>query len=340
MREEMSKDKLIPNLRFPELFNDVCHIIDGTRSRLATTVNAEVCLMNWNIGKRIKEDVLYNQRAEYGKEIVKSLSVKLTERYGTGWGYEKLKHCVRSAYLFSEDEIRYAVRTELTWTHLRSLMAIEDELKRKFYLEMARIEHWDTRTLDHKIDGMLYERTALSKKPEELIKQELHQIQVTNTLTPDVVFRSSYFLDILGLADMYSEKDLEEAILINLQAFIKEMGNDFAFLDRQKRITVDAIDYRIDLLFFHRGLKRLVAIDLKLGKFKPEHEGQMLLYLRYLNKNERKDGEESPIGLIMCSEGNTEHIEYYTQLPEKKLLSEKLHKAIAIARENHNQTNE
>lgn len=168
----------------PLLFSDVCNIIDSSRQRLATTVNAEVCIMNWNIGKRIKEEVLYNQRAEYGKEIVKNLSIKLTERYGTGWGYEKLKHCVRSAYLFSEDEIRYAVRTQLTWTHLRSLMAIEDELKRKFYLEMARIEHWDTRTLDHKIDGLLYERTALSRKPEELIKQELQQIESTNSL-PD-----------------------------------------------------------------------------------------------------------------------------------------------------------
>jgi len=333
----------------PELYSYVCQIIDVTRFRIATTVNAEVCLMNWNIGKRIKEDVLYNQRAEYGKEIIKNLSSKLTEHYGKGWSIYKLQHCVRSAYTFSEEEIVYAVRTQLTWTHLRSLMAIEDELKRKFYLEMARIEHWDTRTLDQKIDGMLYERTALSRKPEELIKQELEQIQTTNSLSPDVVFRSSYFLDALGLADMYSEKELEDAILIYLQAFIKEMGNDFAFLDRQKRITVDAVDYRIDLLFFHRGLKRLVAIDLKLGKFKPEHEGQMLLYLRYLNKNERKDGEESPIGLILCSEGNTEHIEYlmleesnikvaqyYTQLPDKKLLSEKLHKAIAIARENQN----
>ena len=239
------------------------------------------------------------------------------------------------------------MRTQLTWTHLRSLMAIDDDLKRSFYLEMIRIEHWDTRTLDHKIDSLFYERTALSRKPEVLIEQEIKQIQSTNTLTPDAVFRSSYFLDVLGLADTYSEKDLEDAILLNLQSFIKEMGNDFAFLDRQKRITVDAVDYRIDLLFFHRGLKRLVAIDLKLGKFKPEHEGQMLLYLRYLNKNERKEGEESPIGLILCSEGNTEHIEYlmleesdikvaqyFTQLPDKKLLSEKLHKAIAVAREN------
>lgn len=336
------------NQHTPQLFKDVCQIIEGTRSRLATTVNAEVCLMNWHVGKRIKEDVLYNKRAEYGKEIIKHLADKLTAQYGKGWSAYKLQHCVRSAYTFSEDEIVYAVRTQLTWTHLRSLMSIDDELKRSFYMEMVRIERWDTRTLDEKIDGMLYERTALSRKPEELIKQELKQIQQTNLLTPDAVFRSSYFLDTLGLADTYSERELEDAILVNLQSFIKEMGSDFAFLDRQKRITVDAVDYRIDLLFFHRGLKRLVAIDLKLGKFKPEYEGQMLLYLRYLNKNDRKEGEESPIGLILCSQGNTEHIEYlmledgkikvaqyYTQLPDKKSLSEKLHKAIAIAKENY-----
>lgn len=333
----------------PELYDDVCQIIDITRSRLATTINAEVCLLNWSIGVRIKNETLNNQRADYGKQVMKKLSVLLTERYGKGWGYEKLKHCVRSAYLFSEEEIRYAVRTQLTWTHLRSLMSIEDTLKRKFYIEMVRVENWDTRTLDQKIDQMLYERTALSQKPEELIKQELAQIERTNSLTPDVVFRSSYFLDALGLADTYSENELEDAILVNLQSFLREMGTDFAFLDRQKRITIDAIDYKIDLLFFHRGLKRLVVIDLKLGKFKPEHEGQMLLYLRYLNKNERKEGEESPIGLILCSEGNTEHIEYlmleesnikvaqyFTVLPDKKILSEKLHKAIAIAKENQN----
>lgn len=330
------------------LFADVCNIIDGARHKIATTVNAEVCFMNWHIGKRIKEDVLYNQRAEYGKEIIKTLAESLTFRYGKGWSIYKLQHCVRSAYIFTEDEILYAVRTQLTWTHLRSLMSMEDELKRNFYMQMTRIERWDTRTLDDKIDQMFYERTALSRKPEELIKQELQQIKESNTLSPDVVFRSSYFLETLGLVDTYSEKDLEDAILINLQSFLKEMGNDFAFLDRQKRITVDAVDYYIDLLFFHRGLRRLVAIELKLGRFKPEHEGQMLLYLRYLNKNERKEGEDAPIGLILCSEGNTEHIEYlmledgnikvaqyFTQLPDKKILSEKLHRAIAIARENY-----
>lgn len=331
-----------------QLYGDICHIIEGSRQRLATSVNAEICLMHWQIGKRIKEDVLYNKRAEYGMQIIKNLSGKLALQFGKGWGYEKLKHCVRSAYLFSEEDIRYAVRTQLTWTHIRSLMSIDDKLKRDFYMEMIRIEHWDTRTLDLKIDGMLYERTALSRKPEVLIQTELEQIKSTNTLTPDAVFRSSYFLDAIGLTEVYSEKELEDAILINLQTFIKEMGTDFAFLDRQRRITIDTTDYYIDLLFYHRSLRRLVAIDLKLGKFKPEHEGQMLLYLRYLNKNERKEGEESPIGLVLCSEGNTEHIEYlmleesnikvaqyYTQLPDKNMLSEKLHRAIAIAREHY-----
>ena len=189
----------------PILFNDVCQIIEGTRNRLATTVNAEVCLLHWNIGNRIKEDVLYNKRAEYGKEIVKKLAVQLTEKYGKGWSFYKLQHCVRSAYTFNEDEIMYAVRTQLSWTHLRSLMSLDNALKRNFYMEMARIEHWDTRTLDEKIDSMFYERTALSRKPENLIMQELEKIKATNVLSPDAVFRSSYFLDTLGLADTYSK---------------------------------------------------------------------------------------------------------------------------------------
>ncbi len=330
------------------LFEDVCSIINAARNRVAVYVNSEVCLTKWYVGKRIKEDVLYNQRAEYGKQIVKNLAARLTEIYGSGWSDRSLLHCIRAAYTFTEDEIVYAVRRQFSWTHIRSLMFIDDPLKRQFYMEMCRVEHWDTRTLDAKIDSQLYERTAISRKPEEVIKRELTDLKDTNILNPDLVFRSSYFLDMLGLPDVFSEKDLESAIVSQMQDFICEMGTDFAFLGRQKRITVDAVDYYIDLLFYHRSLHRLVAIDLKLGKFKPEHEGQMRLYLRYLDKNERKDGEESPIGLILCSEGNTEHIEYlmldennpikvaqyYTQLPDKQLLAEKLQRAIAIAKEH------
>jgi hypothetical protein len=144
-------NKSLPESRAEgKLYSDVCSLIENVRYRIATTANAEICLMNWQIGKRIKEDILYNRRAEYGKQVVKNLSIRLVERYRQGWGYEKLKHCVRSAYLFSEDKIRYAVSTQLTWTHLRSLMSIDDELKRSFYMEMSRLEHWDTRTLSEK----------------------------------------------------------------------------------------------------------------------------------------------------------------------------------------------
>lgn len=331
------------------LYADVCHIIDETRTRVAVYVNAEVCMTNWQVGKRIKEDVLYNKRAEYGKQVLKNLSARLTERYGKGWSYSTLQHCVRAAYAFTESEIVSAVRTQFSWTHLRSLMSISDPLARQFYMQMCHYEHWDTRTLDQKIDSQLYERTAISRRPEDVIRQTLTESEEKNTLVPDLVFRSSYFLDALGLPDVFSEKDLEGAIIAQMQEFLSEMGTDFAFLARQKRITVDATDYYIDLLFYHRGLRRLVAIDLKLGKFKPEHERQMRLYLRYLNQNERRKGEESPIGLILCSEGNTEHIEYlmldeqspikvaqyYTQLPDKKILAEKLQRAIAIAKEHY-----
>ena len=345
----MSDIPYIEPIQEKALYEDVCQIIDGARGRIATYVNTEVCLTNWYVGKRIKEDVLVNKRAEYGKQVLKNLSVKLTERYGAGWSVYKLQHCVRSAYTFSEQEILYATRTQLSWTHLRTLMGIKDHLERQFYAQMCSAEHWDTRTLDQKIDQQLFQRTAISRKPEEVIKQELDTAKETNQLLPDMVFRSSYFLDMLNLPDVFSEKDLESAIITQVEDFIRELGSDFTFVARQKRITVDATDYYLDLLFFHRELRRLVAIDLKLGKFKPEHEGQMLLYLRYLNKNERKEWEDSPIGLILCSEGNTEHIEYlmlveespikvaqyYTKLPDKKLLSEKLRKAIAIAREHY-----
>lgn len=226
-------------------------------------------------------------------------------------------------------------------------MAVSDNLARQFYMEMCNIERWSTRTLEEKIDEQLYERTAISRRPEEVIKQELQKVRETHAVVPDLVFRSSYFLDMLGLPDMFSEEELETAVLNQVEEFMHELGSDFTLVERQKRITVDAVDYKMDLVFFHRTLRRFVVVDLKLGKFKPSYEGQMLLYLRYLNKNERHDWEESPIGIILCSEGNTEHIEYlmldesspikvaqyYTQLPDKKVLAERLQRAIAIAKE-------
>lgn len=159
--------EIAPNLE-NKLYDDVCNIIEQARYRVAVYVNSEASMMNWNVGKRIKEDVLLNKRADYGEQVLKRLAQRLRVKYGSGWGYQKLQHCVRAAYTFSEEEIMYAVRTQLSWTHLRSLMAVPNALARQFYMEMCRIEHWSTRTLDEKIDAQLFERTAISRKPDDI----------------------------------------------------------------------------------------------------------------------------------------------------------------------------
>ncbi len=256
------------------LFDDVSHLIEETKTNIAVSVNSSVNELFWQIGKRIKEELLQNQKPEYGKQIVENLSQSLGMQY-----------------------------------------------------------------------GKTYERTAISKKPEETIKHDLELLKNEQQLSADLIFRDPYLLDFLGLSDKYSEKDLESAILAELQRFISEMGQDFAFLARQKRITIDNRDYYIDLLFYHRRLKCLVVIDLKIGEFEAGYKGSMELYLRYLEKYDMVEGENLPIGLILCAGKNEEHIEllqldksnirvaeYLTQLPSKELLQAKLHQSIEIAR--------
>jgi predicted nuclease of restriction endonuclease-like (RecB) superfamily len=328
------------------LFNEIRSLIEQTRSRVATTVNSALVLMNWHIGKRISDEVLKNKRAEYGKEIVASLSRQLTEEYGKGFTRDNLFRMVQFAEIYPETEIVASLTRQLTWTHIVEILPIKDQLKRDFYAEMCRIERWNVRTLRSKIQGMLFERTAISRKPEETIKNEIAELRDEDKLTPDLVFRDTYFLDFLGLSDTFSEKDLENAILRELEMFLLELGVGFAFVARQKRITVDGDDFHIDLLLYHRELRRLVVIELKLGKFMPADFGQTEFYLRWLDKYERKPWEESPIGLILCSEQSNERVEllaldkhdikvadYWTQLPDKKLLERKLHEAVIMARE-------
>jgi predicted nuclease of restriction endonuclease-like (RecB) superfamily len=239
------------------LFDTIATLIKESRHRVSVTVNSELALLYWHIGKTIKKEVLKEKRAEYGKQIIEELSAKLTEFFGKGWGEKHLNHCLRSAVTFSEDEILYAVRRQLSWTHLRTIMYIENEIQREFYIELCIQERWSSRLLQERIGSMLYERTAISKKPAETIKQ-----------------------------------------------------------------------------------------DLKLDKFKASYKGQMELYLRWLEKYESVEGENSPIGLILCTDTNKEHIEllrlkesnikvatYYTALPPMELLQEKFHQAVKIARE-------
>ncbi|MGM9508881.1 PDDEXK nuclease domain-containing protein [Larkinella sp. GY13] len=331
---------------FPDntLLDDLRSLVDQSRRRVATVINAEITQLYWAMGKRILETVLAEGRADYGKQVIRMLSKQLTVEFGKGFSLTNLTNSVELARQFPELAIIQTLSEQLTWSHLITLIYIKDALKRNFYMEICRLERWSVRTLKEKIDGMLYERTAISRKPEETIRQDLQQLRDENRISPDLIFRDPYVLDFLGLENTYSELELEDAILSELERFIGELGSDFAFLARQKRLVIDGEDYRIDLLFYHRRLRRLVAIDLKLGRFKAAYKGQMELYLNWLRKYEVLEGEESPIGLILCAEKSTEHIElmeldksdirvaeYLTNQLPKAVLQQKLHQAIEQA---------
>ncbi len=325
--------------------SDVRQLIEQSRQKVALAINAELTLLYWNVGMRINQDVLGNERAGYGQLVVKSLAGQLAEEYGRGWGEKQLRHCMQFAAVFPDETIVYTLCRQLTWSHLRLIIYMDDPLKRAFYLEICIHERWSVRTFRERIQSMLYERTAISRKPEQTILNDLAQLRNEQNLSPDLIFRDPYVLDFLGLADTYSEKDLETSIIVELQRFLTELGSDFAFLARQKRITIDNRDYYMDLLFFHRRLRCLVVIDLKIGEFEAAFKGQMELYLSYLDKYERVEGENVPVGLILCTGKNEEHIElmqldrsnirvadYLTALPSQEVLREKLHQAIMLAK--------
>ncbi len=278
--------------------------------------------------------------------IVNALSSQWTAEYGRGYTEKSLRHMIRFAEAFPDEVIVSALRRELSWTHFKEIIYLDNPLKRDFYAEMCRVERWSTRTLRHKIGHLLFERTAVSKKPDELIADDIAALRDEDRMTPDLVFRDPYCLDFLGLTGLYAEKDVEQAILRELEAFILEMGSDFTFVTRQKRISVDNEDYYLDLLFYHRRRRRLVAIELKLNRLRAADKGQMELYLRWLEKHDTRPGEEPPLGLILCTDKSEEHIEllqldasgirvatYLTELPPRELLEKTLHESIRRTRE-------
>jgi len=328
-----------------ELLNDIRKLIKETRSTVATTVNVGLTMLYWRIGKRINEEILKGERADYGKEILATLSQELTRDYGRGFSYSSLTRMVAFSQAFPDGQIVATLSQQLSWSHFKEILPLKDPLQREFYAAMCRAEGWSVRTLRKKIDSMLYERTAISRKPEELVKKELAELREEDRMSPDLVFRDPYVLDFLNLKDTFSERDLEAAILRELESFLLELGVGFTFIARQKRMVIDNEDHYLDLLFFHRKLRRLVAIELKLGRFKAAYKGQMELYLRWLEKHETEEGEEPPLGLILCAGGAHEQIElleldktsihvaeYLTELPPKEVLERKLRAAIETAR--------
>lgn len=300
---------LVSPILSKSLVQDLRQIIEQARGHVATTANHTLTMMYWHIGERINRDVLGNQRADYGKLIVSQ------------------------------------VATQLTWSHFIEVLSLKDELQREFYITMAASQRWGRDRLRKEIDNMLYERIAISNKSEESIKHELTQLRDENVLSPDLVFKSPYFLEFTGLKGMYSEKSLEDSLIAHLEQFIIELGNGFSFVARQKRMIIDGEDFYLDLLFYHRRLHRLIAIELKLGRFKAQYKGQMELYLRWLEANEMEQGEEPPLGLLLCTEGSEEQIEllqldksgikvaqYMTELPSREVLLRQIQKSLETAK--------
>ena len=331
------------NIRNNNLFEQIKNLIEQTKQNVAISVNSSLTMMYWEIGNKINQDILKNRRAEYGKEIVVTLSRQLQDNFGKGFDEKNLRRMMQFANAIEKQKV-VTLSRQLSWSHFLALLPLQESLKIEFYAQMSIVQNWGVRTLRERIDSMLYERTALSKQPEELIKYELDNIK-QEEFSKNMILKDPYLLDFLEINDRYLEKDLEDAILRSIEQFIFELGVGFSFIERQKRIIIDGEDFKIDLLFYNRKLKRLIAIDLKIGRFKAEYKGQMELYLKWLSKYEKEEGENEPLGIILCADKKEEQIElleleksgihvaqYLTILPPKDVLEAKLHQAIESAK--------
>ena len=331
-----------------EILIELRELVVQAKYQVASSINSTLTQLYWQIGHRINQEVLGGERADYGKQIVASLARQLTDEFGRGYSEKQLRRMMQFAEVFPDQQIVATLLRQLGWSHFTKLIPLKDPLQREFYAQMCRIESWSVRELGNRIDSMLYERTALSRRPEALIRQELQSVAQGDQISANLVLKDPYVLDFLDLTDHYLEKDLEDAILRDLEAFLLELGAGFSFIARQKRIQIDSDDFYIDLLLYNRRLHQLVAIDLKIGPFKAHYKGQMELYLRWLDRHERQPGEAPPLGIILCAEKRTEQIEllqldetgihvaeYLTELPERQLLHERLQRAIDAAQKKY-----
>lgn len=317
------------------LINELSLLIEQSQQQVVAQANSALTLLFWHIGKRINEDILQNKRAGYGKQVVFTLSAQLKEKYGRNFELGNLRRMMQFAEQFTDLQIVATLSRQLSWSHFKELIPLKSHEARLYYAKASATQAWGIRELRKQISAKTFERSSIANLQNTSNHSAIH-----NT------FKDPYFLDFLGLQNTYLEKDLEAAILRELEAFILELGKGFAFVERQKRMIIDGEDFHLDLLFYHRNLKRLVAIELKLGKFEAQHKGQMELYLKWLDKYEKTEGENSPIGLILCAESSREQIEllemhkdgimvaeYWTELPPKKQLEQKIHSILMEARE-------
>jgi predicted nuclease of restriction endonuclease-like (RecB) superfamily len=342
----MTTQKLTLSKQADALLTELRGLIESARQRVAQTANSTLTMLYWHVGLRIRNEVLREGRAEYGAQIIATLSAQLVRDYGKGFNASALTRMVKFAESFPDEAILATLSQELSWSHFIEILPLKQPLEREYYAELCRVERWSVRTLRERIGSQLYLRTAIAKQPESVVKAEINHLRAGGQMTPDLVFRDPYMLDFLGLPQGYNERDLEDAILREMERFLLELGIGFTFVARQKRISVGADDFYLDLLFYHRHLHRLVAVELKLEKFQPAHKGQMELYLRWLDKHDRAVGEEPPIGLILCAQSDTEQVEllelgtanirvaeYLAHIPDMGMLQAQLYRAVALARE-------
>jgi len=289
MQKPLTPDNLLKDLR---------HIIEQGKQQAVKQVNSALILVYWQVGKRINEDILKHERASYGKQIVAGIAAELTKQYGRSFQSRNLRRMMQFATVFPDPEIVSPLVTQLSWTHFIILLSLKSQEARMFYAQKAIEGKWSKRELSRQIERKAYERN------------EIAEIQTSEMeLSTRDAFKDPYLLDFLDLQAGYSENDLETAILRDLEQFILELGTGFTFVERQKRIILDGVDFYLDLLFYHRKLKRLIAIELKLDKFKPAYKGQMELYLKWLDRYDKQEGENPPIGLILCAEASREQVE-------------------------------
>ena len=318
-----------------DLFYELSQLIEQSKQQVAVQANSAVTILFWKVGNRINQDILQNKRAEYGKQIVPTLSAQLENKYGRNFEVKNLRRMMQFAEQFTDFQIVVTLSRQLSWSHYLAILPIKIHEAKVFYANQVGNSFMSVRELRRQIALKAFERTNIADA----------QI-IESTHIPFNTFKDPYILDLLGLQNSFLEKDLEDAILQDLETFILELGKGFTFVERQKRMIIDGEDFNLDLLFYHRKLKRLVAIELKLGKFQAKHKGQMELYLKWLDKYEKQEGENTPIGLILCAESSREQIEllemhkdgimvaeYWTDLPPKKQFEEKIHLLVAEAKE-------
>lgn len=322
------------------LLGNVRDLIEDARLRVASTVNSELTLLYWHIGQHIHDGESAVRQAGCGDDVLPALAGHLVQDYGSSFSEKNLWRMMQFSSTFPDEPLVISPTRQLSWAHFIALIPLKDPVQREYYASMASIERWSARTLRSRIDSLLYERMALSDDVEAMIAQEPATPRSTERMSPALFMRDPYILDFLGLHDAWQEGDLQAAVIREMESFFLKSGTGFSLVARQKHIQMDEQDFHLDLLFYNRKLRRLVVVELKVGEFTAEDKDQMELYLHWLDRHEHERGEDTPLGIVLCTGNSSEQIEllelgrcgvqmaeYLPGLPARHVLAQRLREA-------------